>query len=62
MLSALWAADAGQLVLVIHHLVVDAVSWRILLEDLNTAWFQHRSGQPTPCPRPERRMRGGRRC
>ncbi|EUA33531.1 condensation domain protein [Mycobacterium xenopi 4042] len=50
MLSALWAADAGQLVLVIHHLVVDAVSWRILLEDLNTAWFQHRSGQPTTLP------------
>ncbi|EUA44103.1 condensation domain protein [Mycobacterium xenopi 4042] len=39
-----------QLVLVIHHLVVDAVSWRILLEDLNTAWFQHRSGQPTTLP------------
>ncbi|MDA3660137.1 non-ribosomal peptide synthase/polyketide synthase, partial [Mycobacterium xenopi] len=50
MLSALWAADAGQLVLVIHHLVVDAVSWRILLEDLNTAWFQHHSGQPITLP------------
>ena len=28
------AAD-GELVLIIHHLAVDGVSWRILLEDLN---------------------------
>ncbi|WP_152602538.1 hypothetical protein, partial [Mycobacterium kyorinense] len=44
MLSALWAADSGQLALIIHHLAVDAVSWRVLLEDLNTAWAQHRGG------------------
>ncbi|MBO0882921.1 MAG: non-ribosomal peptide synthetase, partial [Mycobacterium sp.] len=36
----------GQLALIIHHLAVDAVSWRILLEDLNIAWAQHRNGQP----------------
>jgi amino acid adenylation domain-containing protein/non-ribosomal peptide synthase protein (TIGR01720 family) len=46
MLSALWVAGTGQLVLMIHHLAVDGVSWRILLEDLNIAWAQHRSGQP----------------
>ncbi|CAM4081186.1 non-ribosomal peptide synthetase [Mycobacterium basiliense] len=46
MLSALWAARTGQLVLIIHHLAVDGVSWRIVLEDLNIAWAQHRSGQP----------------
>ena len=46
MLSALWAATTGQLVLIIHHLAVDGVSWRILLEDLNIAWAQHQSGQP----------------
>jgi glycopeptidolipid biosynthesis protein len=45
-LSALWAADTGQLALIIHHLAVDGVSWRILLEDLNTAWDQHGAGQP----------------
>ena len=45
MLSALWAADTGQLVLIVHHLAVDGVSWRILLEDLNIAWAQHRGGQ-----------------
>ncbi|ORB60321.1 non-ribosomal peptide synthetase, partial [Mycolicibacterium tusciae] len=44
--SALWVADTGQLALIVHHLAVDAVSWRILLEDLNIAWVQHRSGQP----------------
>ena len=44
-LSALWVASTGQLVLIIHHLAVDGVSWRILLEDLNVAWAQHRVGQ-----------------
>ncbi|SDD25289.1 non-ribosomal peptide synthetase [Actinokineospora iranica] len=30
--------DPGLLVLVIHHLVVDGVSWRVLLDDLRAAW------------------------
>ena len=46
MLSALWVATTGRLVLVIHHLAVDGVSWRVLLEDLTLAWAQHRGGQP----------------
>ncbi|GAB5899801.1 non-ribosomal peptide synthetase [Mycolicibacterium mageritense] len=50
MLSALWAADTRQLALMIHHLAVDGVSWRILLEDINIAWVQHRSGQPVELP------------
>ena len=50
MLSALWVASTGQLVLIIHHLAVDGVSWRILLEDLNIAWAQHRGGQPVALP------------
>ena len=50
MLSALWVASTGQLVLIIHHLAVDAVSWRIVLEDLNIAWAQHHSGQPMALP------------
>jgi amino acid adenylation domain-containing protein/non-ribosomal peptide synthase protein (TIGR01720 family) len=50
MLSALWAGSTGQLALVIHHLAVDGVSWRILLEDLNTAWVQRRGGQPITLP------------
>ncbi|TWP53632.1 amino acid adenylation domain-containing protein [Lentzea tibetensis] len=37
---------APQLFLAIHHLVVDGVSWRILLGDLETAYHQVRAGQP----------------
>ncbi|BBY20963.1 non-ribosomal peptide synthetase [Mycobacterium stomatepiae] len=50
MLSALWVGSTSQLVLIIHHLAVDGVSWRILLEDLNIAWAQHHSGQPLALP------------
>ncbi|SER98438.1 non-ribosomal peptide synthase domain TIGR01720/amino acid adenylation domain-containing protein, partial [Mycobacterium sp. 88mf] len=50
MVSALWVASTGQLVLIVHHLAVDAVSWRILLEDLNIAWAQHCQGQPVALP------------
>ncbi|OMB87914.1 non-ribosomal peptide synthetase [Mycolicibacterium conceptionense] len=50
-LRALWVPASGQLVLMIHHLAVDGVSWRILLEDLNIAWAQHHSGQPVQLPR-----------
>ena len=50
MLSALWVAPKGQLVAIVHHLAVDGVSWRILLEDLNIAWAQHRAGQPVALP------------
>jgi amino acid adenylation domain-containing protein/non-ribosomal peptide synthase protein (TIGR01720 family) len=46
MLSALWVGATSQLMLIIHHLAIDGVSWRILLEDLNIAWVQHRGGQP----------------
>ncbi len=63
MLSALWVADTGQLVLIVHHLAVDAVSWRILLEDLNIAWAQHHSGQPIALPVDGNVVcAGGRRC
>ena len=46
MVSAAWAESSGQLALIIHHLAIDGVSWRILLEDFNIAWAQHHSGQP----------------
>jgi non-ribosomal peptide synthase protein (TIGR01720 family) len=35
----------GRLLIVIHHLVVDAVSWRILLEDLQRGYDQLRRGE-----------------
>lgn len=38
-------STGDELFIVIHHLVVDGVSWRILLEDLNTAYSQLAAGQ-----------------
>jgi non-ribosomal peptide synthase protein (TIGR01720 family)/FkbM family methyltransferase len=42
MVQAVWfdagAVARGQLLLVVHHLAVDGVSWRILLPDLQVAW------------------------
>ncbi|MDR6651068.1 amino acid adenylation domain-containing protein, partial [Chitinophaga ginsengisegetis] len=39
-----------RLLLVIHHLVVDGVSWRILLEDLSTLYQQLSEGKPAQLP------------
>lgn len=50
MLSALWESGKNRLVLIVHHLAVDAVSWRILLEDFNIAWAQHHGGQAVELP------------
>ncbi|NLG54700.1 MAG: amino acid adenylation domain-containing protein, partial [Rhodococcus sp.] len=36
----------GRILAIIHHLVVDAVSWRIIVPDLATAW--HQQGEPDP--------------
>ncbi|MEC3954370.1 amino acid adenylation domain-containing protein [Nocardia sp. CDC153] len=36
----------GRLILVAHHLVIDGVSWRILIPDLIAAWAQISGGQP----------------
>ncbi|WP_448321321.1 amino acid adenylation domain-containing protein, partial [Streptomyces sp. CO7] len=41
---------APRLLLAVHHLVVDGVSWRILLEDLETAYAQARAGDPVRLP------------
>ena len=50
MLSALWVASERQLLVIAHHLAVDGVSWRILLEDINIAWAQHGAGQQVALP------------
>ena len=52
MLSAVWVASTGRLVAIVHHLAIDGVSWRILLEDLNFGWAQHRAGQLVELPEP----------
>ncbi|EPH46596.1 non-ribosomal peptide synthetase [Streptomyces aurantiacus] len=44
------AIGAGRLLVVLHHLVVDGVSWRILMSDLAQAWQQVRSGQTPKLP------------
>ncbi|MBO1051472.1 MAG: amino acid adenylation domain-containing protein [Dolichospermum sp. DET73] len=40
----------NQLLIIIHHLVVDGISWRILLEDLATAYQQLSSGETIKLP------------
>ncbi|MFH8336566.1 non-ribosomal peptide synthase/polyketide synthase [Streptomyces sp. AM6-12] len=51
--ARLFTADGtrpARLLLVAHHLLVDGVSWRILLEDLETAYRQAVSGEPVRLP------------
>ncbi|TPQ16625.1 non-ribosomal peptide synthetase [Streptomyces sporangiiformans] len=50
MLRAVWRREARQLVLVAHHVVIDGVSWRVLMDDLATAWRQFTSGTPIELP------------
>ncbi|HVX11408.1 MAG TPA: amino acid adenylation domain-containing protein [Pirellulales bacterium] len=39
-----------RLLLVVHHLVVDAVSWKILLDDLTAVWRQLQDDRPPALP------------
>ncbi|MFB0832906.1 condensation domain-containing protein, partial [Brevibacillus laterosporus] len=43
-------ADGDHLLIVIHHLVVDGVSWRILFEDLASAYEQAVKSEPIHLP------------
>jgi len=51
-LAALFPGTGGarRLLLNAHHLVIDAVSWRILLEDLQAAYGQLAAGAPAALP------------
>jgi amino acid adenylation domain-containing protein/non-ribosomal peptide synthase protein (TIGR01720 family) len=49
-------AEARALI-VIHHLAVDGVSWRILLPDFVAAWHQVVAGEPVALPAPGTSMR-----
>src|SRR2546421_1298564 len=42
--------QAGRLLLTIHHLAVDGVSWRILVPDLAAAWEAIATGRPLMLP------------
>ncbi|SEB73448.1 non-ribosomal peptide synthase domain TIGR01720/amino acid adenylation domain-containing protein, partial [Rhizobiales bacterium GAS188] len=48
MVQAVWfdagPGRAGRLLLMLHHLVVDGVSWRVLVPDLGAAWQARRAG------------------
>ncbi|MEU9800560.1 amino acid adenylation domain-containing protein [Streptomyces sp. NPDC051000] len=50
MLRAVWRREARQLVLVVHHVVIDGVSWRVLMEDLATAWRQYSAAETIRLP------------
>ncbi|HEX6217063.1 MAG TPA: amino acid adenylation domain-containing protein, partial [Vicinamibacterales bacterium] len=56
MLQAVWfdagTASSGRLLLTIHHLAVDGVSWRILLPDLEAAWKAAVRGKTPALPAP----------
>ncbi|MBD5797972.1 hypothetical protein BHU24_24510 [Bacillus pseudomycoides] len=43
-------AEGDQLLIVIHHLVIDTVSWRILFEDIKTSYDQVVNGQEIKFP------------
>jgi amino acid adenylation domain-containing protein/non-ribosomal peptide synthase protein (TIGR01720 family) len=42
--------EGDAILLVVHHLVVDTVSWQILLQDFTTAYTQLLAGQPVGLP------------
>ncbi len=42
--------EPGRLLIVVHHLAMDGVSWRILLEDLQAAYRQAAAGAPIRLP------------
>ncbi|MEW5928183.1 MAG: non-ribosomal peptide synthase/polyketide synthase, partial [Gemmatimonadota bacterium] len=44
------AGEPQRLMMVVHHLAVDGVSWRVLLEDLESACRQLRAGEPVRFP------------
>ena len=42
--------DGDRLLIVIHHLVIDGVSWRILFEDIETLYGQYKQGEKLVLP------------
>jgi len=48
---------AGRLLWVIHHMVVDGISWRILLADLVAGWRQISAAETVECPKYTTAMR-----
>ena len=42
--------EPAQLLIAVHHLIIDIVSWTILMEDLETAYHQRSNGDPIALP------------
>jgi len=42
--------DGDRLLIIIHHLAIDGVSWRILFEDIETLYQQYIKGEPLVLP------------
>ncbi len=42
--------DGDRLLIVIHHLVIDGISWRVLLEDIDTLYAQYKAGTTLALP------------
>ncbi len=57
LLPAAGVEAEGRALVVVHHLAVDGVSWRILLPDLATAWQQIAEGRRADLPAPATSMR-----
>ena len=62
LLEAVWfdagAERAGRLLLVIHHVAVDGVSWRVLVPDLAAAWRAVSEGRAVVLPPRSTSLRG----
>jgi len=42
--------DGDRLLMVLHHLVIDGISWRIILEDIETLFHQYQNGESLELP------------
>ncbi|MFP3422276.1 condensation domain-containing protein, partial [Bacillus sp. SIMBA_161] len=49
-LALIKEADGEHLLIVIHQMIIDHMSWRILLEDFNTAYQQVKSNEDIVLP------------
>ena len=54
-------AGSQRVLIVVHHLAVDMVSWRMLLEDLWKAYEQLERGEEVKLEKRPRRTRNGQR-
>jgi amino acid adenylation domain-containing protein/non-ribosomal peptide synthase protein (TIGR01720 family) len=43
--------DGDRLLIAIHHLIIDGVSWRILFEDIGSLYRRYKNGEPLTMPR-----------